>query len=131
MLGKISSAFSAGALGGLVNGIAVWFFGNAGITAMLAVKIHPALTPSFLYQRMVWGGIWGFLFLIPVLKKSIILRGIIYSLGPSLVTMFIVFPGAGLGVYGLSLGTLTPVFVLFFNAVWGILAALWFRLSAE
>jgi hypothetical protein len=30
---------------------------------------------------------------------------------------------------GLALGTLTPVLVLFFYAVWGIAAALWVRLE--
>jgi hypothetical protein len=29
------------------------------------------------------------------------------------------------GMMGLDLGTLTPLFVLFFNAVWGVAAALW------
>jgi hypothetical protein len=28
---------------------------------------------------------------------------------------------------GLDLGMLTPLFVLFFNAVWGLSAALWLR----
>jgi len=29
------------------------------------------------------------------------------------------------GVGGLALGALTPLFVLFFNAVWGVVAAWW------
>jgi hypothetical protein len=29
------------------------------------------------------------------------------------------------------LGTLTPVFVLFFNAVWGVAAALWLWASGK
>jgi hypothetical protein len=30
-------------------------------------------------------------------------------------------------MFGLGLGTLTPLFVLFFNAVWGLTTALWLR----
>jgi len=32
---------------------------------------------------------------------------------------------------GLDLGTLTPLFVLFFNAIWGLTAALWLRLGEK
>jgi hypothetical protein len=40
--------------------------------------------------------------------------------------LFIVFPiKAGKGVMGLDVGTLTPVFVLIFNAVWGLTTAWW------
>ena len=41
---------------------------------------------------------------------------------------FIVFPvKTPMGVAGLGLGALTPAFVLFFNAIWGVVAAWWFR----
>jgi hypothetical protein len=32
---------------------------------------------------------------------------------------------------GLDLGSLTPVFVLFFNAVWGLTAAFWLRMVGK
>jgi hypothetical protein len=50
---------------------------------------------------------------------------LIFSLGPSLVQLFIFFPLREKGLLGLELGSLTPVFVLLFNAIWGIVAALW------
>lgn len=131
MVGKLSSAFAAGTLGGLINGLAVWIFGETGITAAMGVDLHPHLTPPWLYQRLVWGGIWGFLFLIPVLKKSVAARGLLFSIGPSVVMMLLVFPKMGKGAYGLSLGTMTPLFVLFFNAIWGLVSALWYSASAE
>ena len=96
----------------------------------LGVKIAPKLTPAYLYPRIVWRGIWGFLFLLPTLRQTIIARGLLYSLGPSLVMLFVVFPmKAKKGMLGLDLGNLTPVLVLFFNAVWGMTTALWLRLS--
>jgi len=131
MLTKLNSAFAAGVLGGLANSIIVWFFGAAGIAGALGVMISPALSPKWLYPRLVWGGLWGFLFLIPVMKRSVALRGLICSIAPSFVMLFIIFPKMGKGFYGLSLGTLTPVMVLFYNAIWGIVAALWYKISQE
>ena len=64
-LGTAMLAFSAGALGGLANSLAVWLFGALGITLALGVGIAPGLTPAWLYPRIVWGGLWGFLFLLP------------------------------------------------------------------
>jgi hypothetical protein len=122
----LTIVFASGALGGLVNSLAVWLFGMLGITAAAGVKIAPALTPEWLYPRIVWGGLWGFLFLLPFLRHSLWLRGFIYSLAPTLVQLFVVFPlQAHQGSLGLQLGILTPIFVLFFNFIWGITTAFW------
>ena len=89
-------------------------------------QIAPALTPGWLYPRVVWGGLLGLLFLLPLWKNKPILQGLIYSLGPTLVQLLIVFPiKAGKGFLGLELGALTPAFVILYNAVWGVVAALW------
>jgi hypothetical protein len=129
---NISMVFAAGCLGGLVNSLAVWIFGDLGINAALGVKIAPALTPQWLYPRIVWGGIWGFLFLLPLMRSRILSRGIIFSLGPTLVQLFVVFPlKAGKGYMGLDLGTLTPLLVFIFNAIWGITTAIWLRWASR
>ncbi len=128
----LSLVFAAGALGGLLNGLAVWFCGWIGLTGALGVKIAPPLTAPMLYPRLVWGGIWGALFLLPLWRRSIWRRGFIFSLGPTLVQLFIVFPiKAHKGVAGLDLGYLTPLFVIGFNAVWGWVAAAWLKWSAN
>ncbi len=128
---KLSLVFSAGAFGGLLNSIAVWAFGAAGVAAALGVRIAPELTPGWLYPRLVWGGIWGALFLIP-LRSSHFVRGLLWSLGPSAVQLFVVFPAkAQKGMMGLDLGKLVPLFVLFYNAVWGLAAAYWLKYSGE
>ncbi|MBK5102013.1 MAG: hypothetical protein JJE15_13630 [Desulfobacteraceae bacterium] len=132
LLRKSTILFSSGCLGGIVNSLVVWIFGAKGITAALGVKIAPDLTATWLYPRMVWGGIWGFLFLLPLLRKSIYWQGLLYSLGPTLVQLFVVFPAnAGKGIMGLELGGFTPLFVVFFNAVWGVSTAMWLRLVKE
>ena len=125
---KITLVFASGCLGGLVNSLAVWLFGTNGITAAFGVKIAPVLSPSWLYPRIVWGGIWGLLFLLPVMKNRFLSRGLLFSLGPTIVQLFVVFPlKAHKGVMGLDLGSLTPLFVIIFNAIWGLTAAIWLR----
>jgi hypothetical protein len=105
----------------------VWWLGQLGVTQALGVAIAPPLTPAWLYPRIVWGGLWGFLFALP-LSASWLRRGLLLSLAPSLVQLCVVFPlRSGQGLLGLELGALTPVFVLFFNALWGVVASWWLR----
>jgi len=127
---EVSLTFAAGVLGGLANSLAVWLLGAVGLTGLLGVALAPQLTPAWLYPRLVWGGLWGWLFLLPRPKLTYPSRGIIFSLGPSLVQIFVVFPlKAHKGVGGMELGTLTPLLVLFFNAVWGLVTAVWLKWS--
>ena len=92
------------------------------------MQLAPAFTAPWLYQRLVWGGIWGWLFLLPM-GLSYPMRGLLYSLGPFCVASLVVLPyQAHKGMLGLQLGHLTPVFVLFYNAVWGLVAGWWLSL---
>jgi len=131
-LRRLTLTFGAGCFGGLMNSLVVWLFGRAGIPAEFSVRLAPDLTPSWLYPRLVWGGIWGLLFVLPIFRSNAFAQGLFFSLWPSLAQLFIVFPyQADKGLFGLDLGTLTPVFVLFYNAVWGLTAALWLRMVGK
>ena len=58
---------------------------------------------------IVWGGIWGFLFILPFLNSKPISKGTLLSLFPTIVQLFIIFPYfANKGVAGIKLGALTP-----------------------
>jgi hypothetical protein len=132
LLRESTLAFGAGFLGGLANSLALWLLGAYGITASLGVQLAPALSPVWLYPRLVWGGIWGFLFLLPLLRSKPFKRGLLLSLGPTLVQLFFVFPyHTRFGTMGMGLGALTPIFVLVLNALWGVVAALWLRLVGK
>lgn len=131
-LRRVSLVFSAGALGGLANSLVLWVLGRAGVTGMVGVALAPKLVPMWLYPRIVWGGIWGLLFLLPLLRHSPVKRGILLSLGPTVVQLFVVFPfKAFKGYLGLELGGMTPVFVVVLNAVWGVTAAYWLTMMRE
>ena len=122
---KLLIFFAAGCVGALANSITVWAFGHYGITKALGVSLAPALSSSWLYPRIVWGGIWGLLFILPMLDSKLLRKGSVLSLFPTAVQLFVVFPfKAGKGMGGLELGMLTPLLVLFFNWVWGITTAI-------
>lgn len=128
ILRTLSITFAAGCFGGLLNSIVVWAFGAYGLNAALGVKLMPHLTAQWIYPRIVWGGIWGWLFFIPFKKSHPIQRGLIVSLGPTLVMLLVVFPHQlHKGYLGLDLGLLTPLLVVVFNAVWGLGTVGWMR----
>jgi len=124
---SLSLFFAAGALGALVNSLLVWIVGQSGVPHALGVALAPELTPAWLYPRIVWGGLWGFLVALPLGVRSWLRRGLLLSLAPTLFQLFVVFPRAGHGALGQGLGALTPVFVLAFNAAWGVAASWWLR----
>ncbi len=125
-LARLSLTFSAGVIGGLVNSLLVWGCGLLGVNHWLGVHLAPALTPAFLYPRLVWGGLWGWLFLFTGNTGPGWRQGVFLSLGPTLFQLLYIFPyRLHKGFLGLSLGTLTPLLVFVFNAVWGLAAALW------
>lgn len=108
--------------------LTVWAFGAWGLSPALGVQLTPQLSVPWLYNRLVWGGLWGFMFFLPWKNLSLPARGLLYSLVPSLVQLLAVFPyQAHKGLLGLQLGYLTPALVLFFNAVWGLTAAFWLQ----
>jgi len=122
--------FAAGCLGGLANSVTVWLFGQFSITSTFGVSIAPSLTPGWLYPRLVWGGIWGLLFVLPVMQSKLLVKGFILSLFPTAIQLFVVFPlKAHKGIAGIELGLFTPIFVIIFNWVWGVTTALVIKYS--
>ena len=127
---KVLVLFAAGCLGALANSITVWLFGYYGINSFFGVSIAPSLSPNWLYPRIVWGGIWGLIFILPMLKSKLLLKGAILSLFPTAVQLFFVFPlKANKGIAGLELGLFTPLLVLFFNWIWGFVTAFTIKLA--
>jgi len=131
MLQRVSAAFAGGVLGAGVNSLALWALGAYGITARLGIALKPALTAPWLYPRLVWGGLWGLLLVLPLLRGRVGLRGVLFSLAPSAYALLVLLPAAGKGTLGLDLGTLTPVLVVLLNALWGVTGALWYRTVAR
>jgi len=128
-----SVCFCAGLIGALANSLAVWFSGAWGLTALAGVHIAPHLSPTWLYPRLVWGGLWGLAFFFsvghPRYRCHWVRKGLWVSLLPTAFQLFYVFPArTSFGLLGMGLGALTPLFVLLFNFVWGFFTAVSARL---
>ena len=127
---KLLIFFSAGCLGALANSIALWLFGYFGINASLGVSLAPAFTLNWLYPRIVWGGLWGLLFILPMMQSQLLLKGTVLSLFPTAIQLFVIFPlKAHKGVAGIDLGLFTPLLVVFFNWIWGVVSAVTIKLG--
>lgn len=122
---KISSRFAAGVVGAVANSAALWLLGAAGVPDMLGVSMAPDFSFGWLYPRLVWGGLWGMLFLLPFSKTIGV--GTLLGLAPAAAAMLYFLPQAGKGYLGLELGTLAPLFVLFYNLLWGLTTAAWLK----
>ena len=124
--------FGGGCLGGLVAGLALWLAGTYGLTAFLGVKMNPVLTEGWTYHNVVRGGLLGLIFLLPVARNSVIKRGLLISLAPTLVMLFVIFPYyTSEGMMGMGLGSLTWLVIVAYYAVWGMVAAMWLRIMRD
>jgi hypothetical protein len=118
----------AGIIGGVVNSIGIWGFGVLGINQAFGFDMVPTLSIPWLLPRLISSGLWGLLFLLPFWRDHLVRKGIVLSIGPLLMMLFMVFPKMGAGTMGLKLGTTAPAFALFFTLIWGISAALFLKM---
>jgi len=88
--------------------------------------MKPEFTAPWLYQRMVWGGLWMLLLLLPLWQQRTAMRGMVFSLLPSAMMLFIVLPSMGKGMLGVDFGILMPIVVVGLNFIYGILASFWY-----
>lgn len=110
---RLSPAFTGGVVGAVVNSFAVQ------LAALARPDAAPASTPEWLYPRLVWGGVWGLLLAAPVLPGRPVARGLVASLAPSLARLTVFAPPDQ------TFDAPTILSVLVFNAIWGLVAALW------
>lgn len=123
-------AFAAGCVGGVIYCITMWLFTRYGITQSFGVSLYGSIAPQWMYPRIVWGGLWGLLFLLPMLTNSIFLRSLVISLIPTLVHLLIIYPFyLGKGFAGLQLGLLAPLLVWFFFWIWALSTAITLKLA--
>ena len=125
MTRTLSLCFASGAVGALARAFALWVLAQLGVLSALGVGLGASLSLGALYPRIVWGGLFGAVFLLPV-KGGTARRGLLLSLVPALFELFVVLPyWQGRGMLGVELGALTPVVVLAANAVWGLATSAW------
>lgn len=124
MLRRLSAAYFAGAVAGLLVAVAVWIAGRAELTPLIGVDIAPSLSWDWLRERILSGSLWGLGY--PLVSRrgfTTVRTGLVLSLFPTTLELLYSLPEAGSGLLGLELGALTPIFVLVKNGLWGFLVA--------
>ena len=120
MLRRLAPAYFGGAVGALINSLAVWIFARADLLAAIGVGIAPGLTWSWIAHRLLWGSLWGLGY--PLVRRVVpspARAGLLLSLAPSAAQLFWFSPRSGHGLLGLELGLATPLVVVAANALWG------------
>ncbi len=125
--------FTAGLLGAVVSSLFLWGCNEWGVTSMLGVKMVQTLELPKLYPKLLIGGLWGLVYFftvgIPRHRRHWVRKGLWFSLLPSLVAIFYLYPYIyHRGMAGFDLGTLTPLLIVVTNLVWGLFTGFFARL---
>lgn len=122
----VSLVFAGGALGGLANAFALWGAVKAAVLLKGHTFLSPSLPENWIYARIVWGGVWGLIFLLPGGRNMPVKRGLLLSLIPSACQLLALYPlHLPPGIFGMALNKFTPLGVVCFNLVWGVVASVW------
>lgn len=102
--------------------MAVWLAGGLFLPEFFGLRLTPALSPEWLHPRLVWGGVWGLLFVMPTPPRwTLPFRGLVFSAAPDAVALFDLFAFRQEDG-GLGLGLATATLVLAGNVCWGLVA---------
>ncbi|WP_444895575.1 hypothetical protein [Microbulbifer sp. SSSA005] len=127
---NLSICFAVGCFGGLCYAVGLWAMGRYGFTQFLGVDLAPSLSNAYLYQRVVWGGVFGLLLLLP-LRNAWLIRGFLLSLVPAGLMLLYLLPQRGYDYGALVLGQMTPLVIVLACAIGGIGASALLRLQGK
>ena len=119
---------TAGAISALAQAILIIALFKLRILAIIGLEgFDIPNNLVFIYQRITWGGIWGLLFLIPILRtRDHVTRGFLFAFVPIFATWFYFNPfHDSVGYFGLQVGVAFPIVVLLAGLFWGIIAGYW------
>jgi hypothetical protein len=126
-LRDLALCFAAGAAGALVKCLLAFACVSYGLAGPLGPHLPAALASGALYPRIVIGGLWGFLFLLPLARHSVLASGLLWGLVVTLI-QWLVLPL--LYHSGLHFALLPLLAALLMNGIWGVVTALvlhWIR----
>jgi hypothetical protein len=119
----LTLGFGAGAFGAVILALVSAALNALNVQALIGLPPPPApesYLPLF-YRLIVWGGVWGLLFVVPVLNRLWWLKGIIIGVLATLAILFYFNPA-------ITTPPMRFAYVLVLNAIWGIAAGAWWAL---
>jgi hypothetical protein len=118
----LTLGFGAGAFGACILALANLLFTALRIQELIGLPPPPTQGLARLYQTVVWGGIWGFLFALPVLNRAWWLKGMIIGALATLAILLYFNPGV-------TTPPMRLAYAFFLNAiVYGLAAGAWWAL---
>lgn len=134
----LSTRLAVGMVGGLLGGLAylvvAWLGGRVGLPGLLGsgweVRTGAGAWTSRAAAGALWGGLFG-LTLRSVPGRGPVVRGLVFSLAPTLWTLLVGFPELEYGWFGVRLGALTFVPVVLYHLGWGLVAGGCLRWARE
>lgn len=115
--------YAAASLGGLAVALTAWGLGAAGVADAVGVGIKPPMQLPWLYKLVVWGGLWGLIFLIPLRLGPLWLKALVLTIAPVLAALVIFIPLRGGAMFALDAGPLAPFYIYAINIPWGLVTA--------
>jgi hypothetical protein len=120
----VALCFAAGAAAGFLQCVAAWLLQRYGIAAQAGAHLVGALSPAVIHPRVVIGGLWALLFLLPMARGSALLAGLLWGLVVALAELLLFPLIAGRTP---ALLNMTALFALLLWLVWGVATALLLR----
>lgn len=115
--------YAAASLGGLAVVLTACSLSQLGVPRAVGVAVNPPLELGWIYRAMVWGGIWGFIFLLPIAIRPLWLKGLVLTLAPVLAALIYFGPARGGVIFALDKGELAPFYIYLINIPWGLVTA--------
>ncbi len=120
----VALCFAAGAAAGFIKCVAAWLALRYGVAAQLGAHVVGSLSPAVMHPRIVIGGLWGLLFLLPMARGSVLVSGLLWGVVVAAVEL-VLFPLIAGRTPALL--NMTVLFALLLWLVWGLVAALLLR----
>jgi len=118
---QLTLGFGAGAFGACVLVAVAFVLAKTGLPERIGAS-SPPLDLAFLYRLVVWGGIWGFLLVVPVMGRTWWLKGIIIGLLATAALVFFFAPPLQ------QAPAAAIVYIVVLNSIWGVAAGAWWAL---
>jgi len=119
----LTLGLGAGAFGACILALASAVLNALQIQELLGLPPPPtpeSYLPQF-YRIVVWGGIWGLLFAVPLMNRAWWLKGIVIGLVATLAILLYFNPAV-------TTPPMRLVYVLILNSIWGLAAGAWWAL---
>ena len=127
---RVAGAYFGGALGACFLTGVVWLLVSLQVLDHFfgvewSMDYSPEGFLKLLYQNLFWGGIAGFLFVLPWLEKRWFIRALLFSLIPAAIMLLYYIPHyLDGGMFGVKKGTYTFAVVIVAAWIWGFIASL-------